>query len=106
MAERRRGGETGVTAMQALRGDAVWQALEAGQWQGGGWDAGLFEACLSRSHTLAQPETFSHRYPTAVQIREWSRIRWPIGSSTQTELKATMIIDERASGGFYFRRPA
>ena len=31
MAERRRGGETGVTAMQALRGDAVWKAMDAGR---------------------------------------------------------------------------
>ena len=32
MAERRRGGETGVVAMQALRGDAVWRAQAAGSW--------------------------------------------------------------------------
>src|SRR5205085_3918407 len=29
MAERRRGGETGVAALQALRGDAVWKCLES-----------------------------------------------------------------------------
>src|SRR4051794_6850522 len=45
MAERRKGGETGVVALQALRGDAVWKA--------GGWDPKLFEACLCRSQTLA-----------------------------------------------------
>ena len=33
MAERRRGGETGVAALQALRGDAVWKAMDAGGWQ-------------------------------------------------------------------------
>ncbi len=71
MAERRRGGETGVATMQALRGDAVWRAMEAGGWTSGGWDPRLFEACLSRSQTLAQPETYSDRYPTAAQIREW-----------------------------------
>ena len=63
MAERRRGGETGVVAMQALRGDAVWKAMAAGHWSDGGCDSSLFEACLSRSQTLAQPESFSHRYP-------------------------------------------
>src|SRR5690606_18381535 len=26
---------------------------------------------LSRSQTLKQPETYSHRYPTTEQIREW-----------------------------------
>ena len=55
MAERRKGGETGVVSMHALRGDAVWQALDAGSWKAGGWSPRLFEACLSRSQTLAQP---------------------------------------------------
>jgi hypothetical protein len=71
MAERRRGGETGVATLQALRGDAVWRAMEVGGWTGGGWDPRLFEACLSRSQTLAQPETYSHRYPIPAQVREW-----------------------------------
>lgn len=69
--ERRRGGETGVKAIHALRGDAVWKAMQSGSWKGGGWDPALFEACLSRSHTLHQPESYSHRYPTPEQIREW-----------------------------------
>lgn len=71
MAERRRGGETGVAAVQGLRGSSVWKAMESGSWRAGGWDVRLFEACLSRSQTLAQPPTFSHRYPTPNQIREW-----------------------------------
>jgi hypothetical protein len=71
MAERRKGGETGVVAMHALRGEDVWNALDAGSWPEGGWEPRLFEACLSRSHTLAQPDTFSHRYPTREQMRDW-----------------------------------
>ncbi len=71
MAERRKGGETGVAAVQALQGDAVWKALEAGNWQAGGWDSRLFDACLARTQTLAQPETFSHRRPTVQQMRDW-----------------------------------
>ena len=71
MLERRRGGETGVVAMQALRGAAVWQALQAGSWPDGGWHPALFEACLARSHTLRQAESHSHRYPTIAQMREW-----------------------------------
>ncbi|MFO1096377.1 MAG: hypothetical protein U0992_24190, partial [Planctomycetaceae bacterium] len=32
MVERRRGGETGIRSVEALRGDRFWQALEAGSW--------------------------------------------------------------------------
>lgn len=71
MAERRKGGETGVVAVQGLRGESVWKALAAGNWEAGGWNPRLLEACLSRSHTLAQPESYSHRYPTSAQIQEW-----------------------------------
>jgi hypothetical protein len=92
MAERRRGGESGVVAMHALRGDAVWSALDAGSWKAGGWDPQLFEACLSRSQTLAQPATFSHRYPTAAQMREW--VKEPIAYRFEYAdgLKATMLL--------------
>ncbi|MBI1901492.1 MAG: twin-arginine translocation signal domain-containing protein [Planctomycetia bacterium] len=92
MVERRKGGETGVVAMQAQRGDAVWQAMESGAWSGGGWDARLFEACLSRSHTLAQPDTCSHRYPTAEQMRQF--VKQPVAYRFEYAdgLKATMLL--------------
>ena len=92
MAERRHGGETGVVSMHALRGDAVWQSLDSGSWNAGGWDPKLFEACLSRSQTLAQPPTFSHRYPTVPQIREW--VKEPIAYRFEYAdgLKATMLL--------------
>ncbi len=92
MAERRKGGETGVVAMHALRGDSVWKALDAGSWQAGGCSPGLFEACLSRSHTLAQPESFSHRHPTPDQIREW--VKEPIAYRFEYAdgTKATMLL--------------
>lgn len=102
MAERRRGGETGVVAMHALRGDAVWSALEAGSWKAGGWDPKLFEACLSRSQTLAQPKTFSHRYPTVPQMREW--VKEPIAYRFEYAdgLKGTMLLMNGLVGDFNF----
>ena len=42
--ERRSGGETGVHAVQLLRGDDVWRAMEEGRWSNR-----LLEAALSRS---------------------------------------------------------
>jgi hypothetical protein len=70
MAERRRGGETGVAWVEALRADSVWKAHQAGGWESGGWDPRLFEACLCRTQTLAQARTgFGHRHPTTDEIR-------------------------------------
>ena len=48
MVERRRGGETGVVGVQALRGNAVRKAMKSGTWEAGGWDPKLFETCLCR----------------------------------------------------------
>lgn len=87
MVERRRGGETGVAAVQAFRGDAVWKALASGN-----WGAGLFEACLARSQTLAQAATLSHRYPTAAQMKQW--VKDPVAYRIEYAdgLKATMLL--------------
>ncbi len=92
MAERRRGGEVGVRWLEALRGDAVWQAMAQGSFARGGWDPSLFESCLSRSHTLSQPPTFSHRYPTPEQIRAW--VKEPVAYRFEYNdgLKATMLL--------------
>jgi hypothetical protein len=46
MVERRRGGETGVKAVQLIEGDAVWQALTSGR-----YSKALLTAALSRSDT-------------------------------------------------------
>lgn len=92
MAERRRGGETGVAAVQALRGDAVWKAFDADRWETGGWNPQLFEACLSRCQTLAQPETFSHRYPTAEQMRAWVKDPLAFRIEYRDGLKATLLM--------------
>ena len=47
MVERRRGGETGVRAVQIIDGDDVWKAGDAGQ-----WSYELLEAALSRCDDL------------------------------------------------------
>jgi hypothetical protein len=92
MAERRQGGETGVRALQALRGEAVWKAMAASTWEAGGWDPQLFEACLCRSQTLAQPPTFSHRHPTPAQMREWVKDPVAYRFEYADGLKATMFL--------------
>jgi hypothetical protein len=92
MAERRKGGETGVTALQALRGDAVWKAMQAGTWASGGCDGKLLAACLARSQTLAQSPTTSHRYPTIEQMHAW--VKEPIAYRFEYAdgVKATMLL--------------
>jgi hypothetical protein len=42
MVERRRGGEAGIVAVQALRGEAIYRAAEEGR-----WPVALFEAALA-----------------------------------------------------------
>ncbi len=102
MAERRKGGEIGVTALQAIRGDAVWKALQTGGWTAGGWDPRLFEACLCRSQTLAQPDTFSDRHPTLAQMREWVKDPIAFRFEYADGLKATMLMLNGLVGDFTF----
>ena len=92
MVERRRGGETGVDWLQAMRGEPVWEAMGKGSFDGGGWDPQLFSACLCRSLTLAQAETMNHRYPTREQIQQW--VKEPVVYRFQYAdgLKATMML--------------
>ncbi len=86
MAERRNGGETGVVAVQGLKGDNVWKLLaEKGT-------AELFEACLCRSQTLEQPPATSHRFPTLAQMKEW--VKEPVAHRVEYAdgLKSTMLL--------------
>ena len=104
MVERRRGGETGLVSIQALRGDAVWKAMKAGSWEAGGWDPKLFEACLCRSHTLASARKgFNQVYPTRDQIPGLVRLE-PIAYRLEYAdgLRATMLLLEGLVGDFTF----
>jgi hypothetical protein len=86
MAERRKGGETGVIAVQGLKGESVWKMLaEDGRAQ-------LFETCLARSQTLEQPPATSHRRPTPAQMKEW--VKEPVAHRVEYAdgLKSTMLL--------------
>jgi hypothetical protein len=62
MAERRKGGETGIKAITCLTGKDVWKAGDDGQWS---WD--LLEAALSRSETVNPGDVRKNVGSTAVQ---------------------------------------
>src|SRR5436309_2683667 len=65
MVERREGGEQGVKWLQAYRGDAFWKAHHDGL-----WSRELFEAALSRSHTLTPARAgFNHVFPKLDEMK-------------------------------------
>jgi hypothetical protein len=93
MIERRGGGETGVAAIQAIRGDDVWRRMQAGSWQAGGWDPRLFDACVCRSIRLesARPR-YSDVFPTPGDVRKL--VKKPVAYRIEYTdgLKATMLL--------------
>ncbi len=92
LVERRRGGETGVRAVHALRGDAFWNALEAGTWVAGGWDKSLLEACFCRSHQLASNRpTYGHVFPSNDDLRRLAPRSYAYRFEYADGLKATII---------------
>ena len=70
MSERRRGGEQGIARVLALRGPAMWQALEA---RDRADTRKLMVAALNRSHNLP----IESGYPTDPVTFEWSRKAFP-----------------------------
>jgi hypothetical protein len=60
LAERRAGGETGVTAVRCLQGPAIWQALDRGE-----WSKDLLEAALKLVPAHAPGD---YREPTAKTV--------------------------------------
>jgi len=64
MIERRRGGETGVSAVEVLRGDSVWKYLSENK-----PTRELFDACLCRSFSLRSPRPgYGHVFPELDQM--------------------------------------
>lgn len=68
MSERRKGGEVGIAAVQAMRGRRVWETMDARP-----ETQRLLAAALSRSHTLPVEQG----YPTAPVTYEWARSVFP-----------------------------
>ena len=90
--ERRRGGETGIRAVEALRGERFLNALQSGSWEGGGWDPRLLEAALSRSNTINPPrENWGVVFPTTDDIRRLAAGSYAYRFEYADGMKATMI---------------
>lgn len=90
--ERRRGGETGVRAVEALRGDRFWNALASGSWDGGGFDRRLLEAALSRSNMInpVRPD-WGVVFPTVEDIRRLAPESYAYRFEYSDGLKATIV---------------
>lgn len=70
MSERRRGGEVGIQSVHALRGGAIWNALDADDCE---ITRRLLVSALSRSHNLPVAGGF----PTAPVTYDWARKALP-----------------------------
>ncbi|MCC7374150.1 MAG: hypothetical protein IT581_05820 [Verrucomicrobiales bacterium] len=68
MSERRRGGESGISSVHALKGAKVWEMMDQRP-----LTRRLLASALSRSHTLPVEEGF----PTASVSYEWARQVFP-----------------------------
>ena len=99
MVERRRGGETGVQAIQAYRGDSVWNWMKSDE-----WDQSLFESCLCRSHTVRSgSENLSHVLPRKEVIPDLVTQTPTIYVCEYRDgLKVTMILMEGLVADFTF----
>jgi hypothetical protein len=112
--ERRRGGETGVRAVEAFRGERFWQAMTAGSWKAGGWDPRLLEAALSRSNQLSPAKpTYSNVFPSLDDLRRLAPNSYAYRFEYADGLKASIVqfegsvvgdcnVAARLKGGDYF----
>jgi hypothetical protein len=87
MAERRRGGETGVAAVRAFEGDAVWKALDDEV------SPRLFEACLCRSFTLGSPKPgYGNAFPAREDLPRLARRPFMYRIEYVDGLKGTLLM--------------
>jgi hypothetical protein len=100
MVERRRGGETGVKAVQLLEGDAVWKAGEEGR-----YSKELLTAALSRSDTPLGLTVTDGRTQDLVATGELPKlVKNPAAYFVEYQdgLKATMLMLDGAVKDFNF----
>jgi hypothetical protein len=88
MVERRQGGETGVEWLQAYRDDKFWQAYHDRV-----WPHDLFEAALTRSHTLTPGRPgFNNPFPTIDELKKIVEKPVAYQYGHQDGLVSTMIL--------------
>ena len=98
MVERRAGGESGVKAIQALRGEPVWEAIADGL-----CDPALMHAAIARSHTrIPQRESYSDFDPGVDSLRE--SVADPVGYFIEHEdgLRTSMLLFSNFLSDFNF----
>lgn len=94
--ERRHGGESGIRWVEALRGDDVWQAHANGR-----WSRDLFEAALSRSHTLGTARAgFNNPFPTLDEMRHLVKDPWAYVYEHNDGLRCAVIAMNGVTGDF------
>jgi hypothetical protein len=100
MVERRKGGETGVKAVQLVEGDAVWKAGEEGR-----WSKELLTAALSRSDTPLGLTVKDGRTQDLVhngELPKLARSPWAYFIEYADGLKATLLMLDGALQDFDF----
>ena len=100
MVERRRGGETGVKAVQLIEGDAVWKALDEGR-----YSKELLTAALSRSDTplgFTDTDGRTQDLVASGQLRTLAKKPVAYFIEYRDGLKATMLMLDGAIKDFNF----
>jgi len=100
MVERRRGGETGVKAVQLIEGEAVWKAGDEGR-----WSRELLTAALSRSDTPLGLTVKDGRTQDLVRNGELARLvknPWAYFVEYADGLRATLLMLNGAIEDFNF----